>query len=61
MLTNHAFVVKYIRYANAMRKPEFWQRPSERGDGVSPLRAPLFSHFQAARDDRDGLLPLQSN
>jgi len=28
--------------------------PSERGDGESPLRAPSFSHFQAAREDRDG-------
>ena len=30
------------------------QLPSERGDGESPLCEPVSSHFQAARDDRDG-------
>ncbi len=28
--------------------------PKREGDGVSPLRITSFSHFQAARDDRDG-------
>lgn len=54
MLTNLTFVVKYLRYAKAMRKPSgFFGTRSEREVVKALCRMPA-SHFQAAREDRAG-------
>lgn len=41
-----------------MTKPASRDRPSERGDGASPLPTPRSSHFGAACGERDGSSPL---
>jgi len=46
-------MIQYPRYAKAMRKPSFVKTQSERGM-VKALGWSVASHFQAARDDRDG-------
>ena len=53
-LTFFRFMIKYPRYVNAMRKPRSGNPPKREGNGASPLCKPSSSHFQAARDDRDG-------
>ena len=46
-------MIKYQRYAKAMRMPSSSSVPSERGV-VRALDANAASHIQAAREDRDG-------
>ncbi len=60
-MTFSRFVVEYGVYAKTLRKPSSVITPSARGKRWEPSAVKLQATSCEARDDRDGLLPLQSD